>query len=145
MLLNNLAVRRTGLWATLLSIVFAFGCRGPQNAFVPPNSAPTVQLTATPTSIAGGQSSVLTVTFSNATSVAINQGIGPVTNGANVSVTPTSTTTYTATATNGNGSSTSSATVTVAAPLSATLVANPTSIIVGGSTTLTWTSTSANA
>lgn len=75
-------------------------------------SAPTITaFGATPSTIASGQSSTLSWTVSNATSLSI-AGIGAVT-GSSRSVAPTATTTYTLTATNSNGSTTASATVTV--------------------------------
>jgi phospholipase C len=133
---------RVSLCGLVLSIIFTFGCRGPQDAFRP---MPTVSLTTSASTIDSGQSVTLTVSASNATSVTIDNGVGAVTPGASVTVTPTQTTTYTATATNINGSATSAATVTVnTVALLATLSANPTSIIVGSPTTLTWTSSGAS-
>ena len=62
---------------------------------------PTATLTATPQTIAPGQSATLTWSTSNATSVSINQGIGAVATSGTRSVSPATTTTYTITATNG--------------------------------------------
>jgi len=76
-------------------------------------SAPTISsFTASPTSITSGQSSTLSWSVTNATSISINQSIGTVT-GTSRSVSPTVTTTYTLTATNAQSSVTSSAMVTV--------------------------------
>ena len=61
---------------------------------------PTATLGAAPTSITTGQSSVLTWSTTNATTVSINQGIGTVAASGTRSVSPTATTTYTLTATN---------------------------------------------
>jgi chitinase len=69
--------------------------------------------TATPAAITAGQSSVLAWTVTGATSLAIDQSVGPVTGTASKSVSPSATTTYTLTATNANGHSTATATVTV--------------------------------
>ena len=75
-------------------------------------SAPTITaFAATPSTITAGQSSTLSWTVSNATSLSI-AGIGTVT-GTSRSVSPTATTTYTLTATNSYGNTTASATVTV--------------------------------
>ena len=75
-------------------------------------SAPTItSFTASPSSIQSGQSSTLSWSVSNATTLSI-AGIGTVT-GTSRSVSPTTTTTYTLTATNTTGSTTATATVTV--------------------------------
>jgi hypothetical protein len=72
---------------------------------------------ASPTSITGGQSSTLSWTTSNASSVSIDNGVGPQAVNGSASVSPTGTTTYVLTATNAAGSSTTgSATVTVTTP-----------------------------
>jgi endonuclease/exonuclease/phosphatase family metal-dependent hydrolase len=68
---------------------------------------------ASPASISLGQSSTLSWTTSNASTVAIDQGIGSVASSGSVTVSPTSTTTYTLTATNSQGSTTATAQVTV--------------------------------
>lgn len=78
-----------------------------------PPQVPTATLTATPSSILSGQSSVLSWTTMNATSVTINQGIGTVSANGTRTVTPTANTTYTLTATNAAGSVTKTAAVTV--------------------------------
>ena len=70
--------------------------------------------TATPGTISAGSSSTLAWSVSGATSLSLDQGIGPVTGGSR-SVSPTTTTVYTLTATNAGGSSTARATVTVSA------------------------------
>ena len=80
----------------------------------PPPPAPTVtSFSASPASIAQGQSSTLSWTVSNAASVTIDQGIGTVTASGSTVVSPAATTTYTLTATNASGSSTVKTTVTV--------------------------------
>jgi phospholipase C len=73
-----------------------------------------VTISASPASIATGQSSTLTWSSSDAASVSISPGIGSVSGSGSVNVSPTSTTTYTATATNSLGATiTASTTVTV--------------------------------
>lgn len=67
---------------------------------------------ASPASVAPGAIATLSWDVSGATTIEIDQGIGPVT-GASTSVAPSSTTTYTLTATNAAGSVEASATVTV--------------------------------
>jgi phospholipase C len=89
---------------------------------------------------------MLTVTASNATQVVISDNVDTTTfmlpgSGGAQSVTPTTTTTYTATATGAGGTATSTVSVTVngvGAP-TVTMVANPTSITPGSSSTLTVT------
>lgn len=109
---------------------------------------PTVTITANPTSINSGQSSTLTWSSTNATSVSIDNGIGAVSTSGTKSVSPTVTTTYTITATGAGGSATATATVTVGTTTGAptvTITANPTSITSGQSSTLTWSSTNATS
>ena len=87
----------------------------------PPSTAPVTptiaSFSASPASITAGASSTLSWSVSGATSLTINQGVGPqssLTTGS-VSVTPSATTTYTLTATNGSTSVTMPATVSVQA------------------------------
>jgi hypothetical protein len=110
---------------------------------------PTVNFfTATPAAITTGQSSTLSYSVTNATSVTIS-GISTTLNTTtgSVPVTPTTTTTYTLTATNAIGSVTVPVTVVVNAAV-ATLTscyATPTNIIAGESATLNWVSSGATA
>jgi hypothetical protein len=117
---------------------------------VPPPPAPVCTLVANPTTIQNGGTSVLTWTTENATSFAINQGIGAVSSvsGGSRNVSPTVTTTYTGTATGAGGTVNCTATVTVTANPPApvcTLVANPVAVQQGGSSTLTWTTQNATS
>jgi phospholipase C len=109
--------------------------------------APKVTLTLNPTSILGGQSAELTWVTDGATSLNIDQGIGsvPLPSGSRT-VTPTSTTTFTATAIGPGGTTTATATLTVVAAgqLAVTLIATPTTISPGQSSTLTWASQNAS-
>lgn len=104
-----------------------------------------VTLSAAPTKVGPGQSTTLSWTSSNATSLSIDQGVNAVTMDSNgsgsIAVSPIATTTYTITAVNGNATATATATVT--APLGVTLTANPPNITPGGQSTLTWASTGA--
>ena len=77
-----------------------YDCSDVCSATTPPNSqcpAPTASLTANPTSINSGDTSVLTYSSTNATSCNISQGVGSVTPNtqSTVNVTPSSSTTYT--------------------------------------------------
>ncbi len=104
--------------------------------------------TATPAAINSGQSSTLSYSVTNATSVTISGVSGTLnpTTGS-VPVSPTVTTTYTLTATNAIGSTTANVTVVVNAAV-ATLTscyATPTNIISGETATLNWMSSGATA
>jgi len=116
---------------------------------VTPPPAPTCAISGTPASISDGNSAALSWTTTNATSLSIDQSVGTVTPVASGStnVSPTTTTTYTGTVTGPGGTATCSATITVtpAVPPTCTLNANPTSIVAGASSTLSWTTTSATA
>ncbi len=109
-----------------------------------PPPAPTVSISADPASIQSGGSSTLTWTSTNATSCAIDQGIGNVPVTGSIAITPFATATYTITATGPGGTATSSVTVTVSIPApTVAITAAPGSIPYGGSATLTWQSTNA--
>ena len=105
---------------------------------------------ADPGTITAGGSSTLEWETTNATSTSINKGVGsvtPVASGSE-SVSPTETTTYTLTARNSAGRNTRTATVTVTepdCPVIGSFTASSTSITVGGSTTLRWTTTDATS
>jgi phospholipase C len=113
------------------------------------NQPATVTITAKPTSITSGSSSTLTVTAANATGVTVtgsdSSSYTLTATGGNQIVNPTSTTTYTATAAWAGGNVTANTTVTVtAAPApTVTIRAKPTSIYLGGSSTLTVAATNA--
>lgn len=107
---------------------------------------PVITFTASPTSILSGQSSTLSWTTSNASSVSINQGIGTVALNGSRAVSPSVTTTYTLTATGSGGTVTATATVTVTTgPPVITFSASPTTIQEGQGSTLSWTTTSATS
>jgi hypothetical protein len=97
--------------------------------------------TASPASIASGQTSTLNWTVANATSVVINQGVGDVTALTSKIVSPTVTTLYTMTAYGTGGAPvTRTATVTVTPPPSiSAFTATPATIVSGQSSVLRWT------
>jgi OmpA family len=109
-----------------------------------------VQFSASPDTITSGQSSQLTWNVQGATSISISPGIGTVLPQGSKTVTPTQTTTYTLTAT-ANGAPTQTATVTVTVttavgnPQIIRYAANPTNIMAGESSTLSWTTTGATS
>jgi hypothetical protein len=105
--------------------------------------APTVTISADPTSITAGGSSTLSWNSTNAETVSIDNGIGTVDLNGTQSVSPSATTTYTITATGTGGTATDTVTVEIAGTVPAptvTISADPTSVTAGGSSTLTWTS-----
>ena len=106
------------------------------------NSYPSVTITATPTSIAPGASSILAVTASNATQVTVSGSDGSSYSlsptGGTQQVSPSATTTYTATAVGSGSKVTAAATVTVGQPAATvTISANPAAISAGASSVLT--------
>jgi hypothetical protein len=98
--------------------------------------------TASPGQISSGGTATLTWTVSDATALAIDQGVGDVTGKTSVNVTPTATTAYILTATGPGGTKTATATVTVTsaqpAPAIASFTASPGQISSGGTATLAW-------
>jgi len=134
--------------ASLLIAGLMTACGGGAN-FNGSTAAPTVSMSASPTSVAAGASSTLTVSATNATAVTISGSDGTsyalAVAGGTQSVTPAVTTTYTVTAAGIGGSATATAKVTVAASTATTvtITANPASIAAGGSSTLTVTATNA--
>jgi peptidoglycan-associated lipoprotein len=108
----------------LLLLMLAGGCKKkapvaappPPPPPPPPAAAPTVTLTANPTTIERGGSSTLTWSSTNATNVAIDQGIGDVSTSGTRSVSPSSSTTYTVTARGEGGTASATARITVTAP-----------------------------
>jgi phospholipase C len=76
-------------------------------------SMPTAMLSASPSTITPGQTSTLTWTTTNATTVSIDQGIGAVSPSGTAVVSPTNTTQYTLTATGPGGTVTASTTITL--------------------------------
>ncbi len=82
----------------------------------PPPAAPTVSLSASPSSIERGQSATLSWNTSNATSVTIDNGIGTVGASGNRTVSPTTSTTYTARVSGPGGNTSAEARITVTEP-----------------------------
>ena len=110
-------------------------------AYYPP---PTATFGATPSTIALGQSSSLSWTTTNTTSLSIDNGVGSQPVNGSASVSPTNTTTYTLTASGAGGTITKRATVTVNDPPTITFSASPAAIATGGTSTLTWTTANAS-
>jgi hypothetical protein len=98
------------LFFAIAVLVFITGCNGTPPAVPIINS-----FLANPTTITEGESSTLSWSVTDATSVTIDNGIGSVALTGTTAVNPTTSTTYTLTATNSAGSVTGSVTVTVGA------------------------------
>ncbi len=110
--------------------------------------APTITISANPTSVAVGQTAILTITAIDATQVTVTGSDGTTynlaTSGGIQSVKPSTTTTYTAVATNSKGNASATATVTVSQTQpTVNITATPTTITDGASSTLTVTATNA--
>jgi hypothetical protein len=145
--INNVTTNRT-FTLSLSNSVGSASCQASVTV-AQPAPLPTCTLTANPTSIVNGGSSVLSWTTTNASSTSINQGIGAVT-GTSLAVSPATTTTYTMTVTNPNGSATCTRVIRVTpvvptAPRCDNFDAAPLTINRGQSSVLTWTTTNATA
>lgn len=138
---------RTVTYGNGATITYAYDPAGNRTTLTQAVGSPTPagSLSANPGSIMQGNSSSLSWSSSNATSAAIDSGVGPVTPvaGGSVSVSPSATTTYTLTLTGPGGQTNKQATVTVIGLPTGTFSANPTSIGPAGSSTLSWTSANA--
>lgn len=116
-------------------------------SFALPQPQPTVNISASPSTITQGQSSTLSWTSTNASSATINQGIGSVPVNGSTTVWPTQTTTYTVTVTGPGGTDADSVTVTVSQYPRPTvsISASPNTILLGESSTVTWSSTNTDS
>ena len=112
-------------------------------------AAPTVNLSANPTSIQTGGSTTVAWSSTNTTScVASGAWSGSQPLSGQTTISPPSTATYTLTCSGAGGSTAKSVTVSVAAASPAptvSLSADPTSIQAGGSATIAWSSTNATS
>ncbi|MEO8379554.1 MAG: hypothetical protein ABI779_07800 [Acidobacteriota bacterium] len=106
---------------------------------------PQISFTASPRTIAEGESSTVSWNVLNATGVSIDHGIGTRPASGSVSVSPTATTTYRLTATGPGGSSTAQVTITVLQAPVIIFTATPSTITRGSATTLTWIVTEATS
>jgi peptidoglycan-associated lipoprotein len=88
----------------------------PPPAAAPPPAQPTVNLQASPGTIQRGQSSTLSWSSTNATSLTVSPGVGNVAAQGSQTVSPIDSTTYTITATGPGGTANANARVTVTVP-----------------------------
>ncbi|RZB33972.1 MAG: hypothetical protein SRB2_03365 [Desulfobacteraceae bacterium Eth-SRB2] len=109
---------------------------------IPP---PEVSFSADPQTITLDESSTLTWNVIHADTITIEPGIGSVDPNGSLEVFPTQTTTYTLTADGMGGTTTESVTVSVNIPLpTVSISADPETILLGESSTLSWSSTHAH-
>jgi hypothetical protein len=110
-------------------------------------TSPTVTLSASPTSIAAGGSSILAWNSANVSSCTASAGwSGAQASSGTANISPiNATTTYTLTCSGPGGNASASTTVTVVPVPTVTLTANPSAISSGGSSALTWASTNASS
>jgi len=108
------------LFFAIAVLVFIAGCTGASP------TAPIINsFSANPSTITVGESSTLSWSVTDATSVTINNGIGSVALISTTTVNPITTTTYTLTATNAAGSVTATTTITVNPALPVLLINYP--------------------
>ncbi len=132
---SMIVVSPTGTMNYTVTGSSAFGCTNTNVATVIVNPSPTVTAIGNPTSICGGSGASVTLTANGANTYTWFPGS---LTGSNVIVTPTSTTIYTVTGTNGfNCTNTRTVSVLVSPTLTITVVASPTNICNGSSSTLT--------
>ena len=117
------SLNRGAILTAILALAFVAGCAKkpaaappPPPPPPPPAAKPSVSLQASPTSINKGDSSTLSWTSTDATTLTISPEVGAVTAQGSTKVTPSDSTTYTITASGPGGSADSSVRVTVAAP-----------------------------
>jgi len=115
------------------------------NAGGTPALPPEVTFSADPQTITLGESSTLAWNVIDADTISIEPGIGSVDPNGSYEVFPTETTTYMLTAVGAGGTTTESVTVSVNQPLpTVSISADPEAILLGESSTLTWSSTYAD-
>jgi RHS repeat-associated protein len=102
---------------------------------------PTVSISVDPGVILLGDSSTLTWSSTHADTCLIEPGVGTVDPNGSTTVSPIGTLTYFITATGPGGTATDTATITVLYPPTVAISAEPESIVLGDSATLTWNST----
>jgi len=118
------------LFFTIAVLVFIAGCSGTPPAVPIINS-----FLANPTTITVGESSTLSWSVADATSVTIDNGVGTVALSGTTTVSPITTTTYTLTATNTAGSVTATTTVTVSSAVTGVTLDQATMTLTAGGAT----------
>lgn len=122
--MQNRSFGRSALLCLLAMAFIAGGCHHKTNTAPPPTpqpqpqpaARPTVTLQANPTTIDKGQSTTLTWSSTNATSLTLAPGVGSIAPEGSTQVSPSESTTYTITATGPGGDAEGTVRVTVSAP-----------------------------
>jgi RHS repeat-associated protein len=110
-----------------------------------PSQPPIVSFSADPETITLGESSMLSWNVIDSDSISIDSDIGSVDPSGSNEVFPTESTTYTLTAVGPGGTTTESVTVSVYIPLPiVSISSNPEAILLGESSTLTWSTSHAD-
>ena len=132
-----------------LTCAWTGGCGSASATLIVNSPAPAVSISVNPTSLTLGSSATVTWSSTNATSCTAAGGwSGPQPTSGTQSVAPTAagTVTYSLTCAGTGGSGSASATLTVNAPApTVSISVNPTSLTLGSSATLTWSSTNATS
>ncbi|MEK6371241.1 MAG: hypothetical protein AABO58_00960 [Acidobacteriota bacterium] len=125
---------------TIYTLTVAGACATVKKQVTVTVAEPTPQITfiASSRTIAEGETTTLSWTVTNATSVSIDHGIGARPVSGSVVVVPDATTTYRLTASGPGGTSTADLTITVLRPPVIVFTATPNTITVGQATTLAW-------
>jgi hypothetical protein len=110
---QKIVVTQSGTAGNWWSIA-EFNAYSPSGVTPPTPTPPTASFTANPASIQTGQTTTLSWSTTNASSITLNNGIGTVALNGSVNVSPTNTTSYTLTATGSGGTVTKTTTVSVA-------------------------------
>jgi hypothetical protein len=105
---------------------------------------PTISISASPAVISLNDTATLTWDSTNADTVMINNGIGKVEPSGSINVSPPETTTYIITAINNAGTATDTVTINVIIMPTVSISADPVTISLGDSSTLSWSSINAD-
>jgi hypothetical protein len=145
------------VFVLLLAVLFLASCYpGGPITITAPGKLPVINsFSASPSNISAGESSTLNWTVTGATAVSIDQGIGNVALTGPRAVAPSVTTVYTLTASSSAGSITVTTQVIVSGatpsptpgslPVINSFIASPSSISLGGSSTLSWSVSNATS
>ena len=143
---DELGRLRSVVFADGSSVEYTFDPAGNRTQVV--HSSPFSSFNASPGIVTTGGPAVLSWQSSNAVLASIDNGVGVLTppTGGTVTVNPTQTTTYTLTLTLPGGAIVRGrSTVTVVPPPTGTINATPMTILVGGSSVLSWSSAGASS
>jgi hypothetical protein len=139
------------IWAHVLSSTGVFSAAVHTSVSCPAAPPPPVcVLSVSPTTVTAGDSATFSWSTQNATSLVLDQGIGALdVHGGSVTITPTANLSVVGTVTGPGGTATCRTSITVTQPQPpkpvCTLLASPTAIQTGSSSSLSWTTTNATS